>query len=49
MLLCDKRVFFIGKGKVVFALALNYSEMTHKFYLEGEVVRYIRESWEESS
>lgn len=41
MLLCNKGVFFVCTGEVVFAPALNYSEMTHKSYLESEVVRYI--------
>lgn len=49
MLLCDTRVFSICKGKVAFASALNYSEVTHESYLESEVVRYIKESCEESS
>lgn len=44
MLLCNKGVFFVCTGRAVFAPALNCSEMTHKSYLESEVVHYIEVS-----
>jgi len=42
VLLCYKRAFFVCTGKAVFAPALNYSEMTHRSYLDSEVVHCIK-------